>query len=115
MGNAHYDAVNRNEKPVCLLPLRVVPVTGVSLVIPDGVHRYLVDPAGAIAVLNIKMPLKPYQDQEVSIPFSQAITTTFTLQPNTSQAFIGTPPTTITAGQVLNYQWSATDSKWWPK
>lgn len=114
MGNAHYDALNRNEKPICLLPLRVVPVTTNSLVIPDGVHRYLVDPAGTLAVLNIKMPLKPYQDQEVSIAFSQ-IVTTLTMQPNTSQTFIGTPPTTTAVGQVITYQWSATDSKWWPK
>ena len=115
MGNAHYDAVNRNDKPIWLVPLRVVPVTGVSITIPDGVHRYLVDPAGTIAVLNLKMPLKPYADQEVSIAFSQ-IVTTLTLQLNTSQtAFIGTPATTTTVGQVITYQWSATDSKWWPK
>lgn len=115
MGNAHYDAVNRNEKPVCLVPLRVIPVTGNSLVIPDGVHRYLVDPAGTIAALNIKMPLKPYQDQEVSISFSQ-IVTVLTLQLNTSQtAFIGTPATTTAVGQAITYTWSAGDSKWWPK
>lgn len=114
MSNAHYDANNRNEKPVWLTKIRVVPVTTNSLVIPDGCQRYLIDPAGTLATLNVKMPLKPYADQEVSITFSQAITT-LAIQANTSQAFIGTTATAASIGTVITYTWSASDSKWWPK
>lgn len=114
MGNAHQDAQNRNEKPVTLITVRVVPTTGASLVIPDGVDHYLVDPAGTLATLNVKMPRAPYAYQEVSIAFSQIITS-LTLQLNTNQnSFIGTPSTAATAGQAIKYVWSPADAKWWP-
>lgn len=91
----------------------VTMTTGGNHTIVDTVASCRLHATGTIVAYTVKMPANPLDGQLMLICTDQ-IVTTFTLQANTGQAFVGTPVTTLGLGVAIRYQWIATDSKWWP-
>lgn len=115
MSNQMKNTENKELPPITMLPFESVPATGNSLVIPDNCNRFLINPAGTIAALNLKFPLKPIDNQEVTYNTTQDITLLI-LQPNTSQTVFGSPAAALfAAGSSKTWWWSTKNSTWYIK
>jgi hypothetical protein len=119
MSNAHYDEINRERPPVWLAALKVVPTTGQALVMPDGVYKYNLLPAGTLATLTVKLPAKPYHDQEVLITTSQEITL-LTVTANSGQTFATSASTAqvpvsqlLPAGKCVRFTYDLANTRWY--
>jgi len=70
-------------------PLRTeTPLTGATIVMDQYDQYLLIDPAGTIAALTIRLPANPQTSQMVSISFTQ-IVTALTIQNSTGGAVSG--------------------------
>jgi hypothetical protein len=73
-----------------------------------------VDPSGPVASLTLNMPIADIDGNalsdgtELSIVFGDAVTA-LTL----AGVFRNTPPTSASAGQVLNFRYSINTNSWW--
>jgi hypothetical protein len=79
----------------------VIPTTGQSLVIPNGVSAYLMVPAGTLAALTLTMPSAPVNGQLLRISSSQTITS-LTLTPAAGQTIL-TNPSILTISTTTAY------------
>jgi hypothetical protein len=82
----------------------VIPTTGQSLVIPNGVNAYLMNPAGTLATLTLTMPSSPVNGQLLRIASSATITA-LTLSGAAGQTILNNP-TAITVSTTTPYNYA---------
>jgi len=87
------------------------PATGFNLVVPVGVTRVMLDPAGTLASGTINFPASALDGQPFVVMSSQTITA-LTCSPASGQTVNGAP-TTISANSSFAYEFRATNSTWY--
>jgi hypothetical protein len=79
------------------------PLTGTTITLPNvNVNKSVINPAGTLAALTIKLPLMPTNGQRIKIIFTKAITT-LTINGNGS-TLVGTAATSAAIGTQLEYE-----------
>lgn len=92
----------------------VVPTAGQSLVIPNRVMTYVVEPAADIATLTLAMPTAPYHGQIVILCAGSFGVTALTLNASAGQAFAtGAAITSMLASARASYQYNQSTAKWY--
>lgn len=84
----------------------VLPTTGNSLMVPNGIAAYQVTPAGTLATLTITLPAVFPANQALTIGFDQIISA-LTLSANTGQTVNGAP-TSATANSSIRFLFDGT-------
>lgn len=79
-----------------------VPLTGTTITLKDGIHDNLINPAGTLAALTVKLPTIPDDGQIILLTFTKAITT-LTVDGNGS-TLVGTAPTSAAIGNRFTYK-----------
>jgi len=92
----------------------VAPLTGASVVIPNNINNYVINPAATIAALTVTMPSSPVDGQIVRISASHTITA-LTLNGASGQT-VSNSPSAITISTTVAYGysfiWNASSSTW---
>lgn len=87
-----------------------VPTTGFAITVANGVSTLQLVPAGTLASGAITMPSSPVDGQWLFVASTKNVTAcTFT--PASGQTILNAP-TTINAGQEIDFQWQSTNSRW---
>lgn len=86
------------------------PLTGATIVAPTGQSRIMVNPAGTIAALTIRLPLNPIAGDMIDIGFTQ-IVTALTLQ-NAAGVAIAGAPTSGAPGVSIGYTYVSATQGW---
>lgn len=94
--------------------LLLVPVTGGSYVMDQGVQNVILDPASSLALLSIKLPLGTVDGQLFNVITSQGIAS-LTLTPANALQYIRTTTTALTAGSSAQYIFSYNNQMWYRK
>lgn len=89
----------------------LVPTTGFSTTIANGISTLILDPAGTLATGTVKMPLSPIDG------FVQYVTTTYTItaltvSANTGQT-VNNVPTTLSAGTSFSMIYRLSTLTWY--
>ena len=79
-----------------------IPLTGDTITLLKGIVDNLINPAGTIAALTIKLPVDPADGQIVQITFAD-IVTTLTMNGN-GNTLLGTAATSAAVGTRLTYK-----------
>jgi hypothetical protein len=79
-----------------------VPLTGTTITLLPYIQDNLINPAGTLAALTIKLPVTPDNGQIILLTFTKAITT-LTIDGNGS-TLVGTAPTSAAIGTRLMYK-----------
>lgn len=79
-----------------------VPLTGTTITLKDGIQDNLINPAGTLATLTVKLPATPDDGQILLLTFTKAITT-LTVDGNGS-TLVGTAPTSAAIGNRFTYK-----------
>ena len=84
------------------------PTSGSTVTASSTANNLILNPAGSLATLTIAMPSTPADGQIFSVSTTQIITVlTFTATPTIYNA-----PTTLAAGAVARFQYSAAVNSW---
>ncbi len=79
-----------------------VPLTGTTITLLPYIQDNLINPAGTLAALTVKLPVNPDNGQVILLTFTKAITT-LTIDGNGS-TLVGTAPTSAAIGTRLMYK-----------
>ena len=90
----------------------LIPTSGITITLAPTVKTTVLEPAGTLAALTVKMPLSPVDQQVVHFSTSQ-ILTALTVSPNTGQTMANGLPTSAAAGQGFEFIWNAAQVKWY--
>jgi hypothetical protein len=79
-----------------------VPLTGTTITLLPYIQDNLINPAGTLAALTVKLPVTPDNGQIILLTFTKAITS-LTIDGNGS-TLVGTAPTSAAIGTRLMYK-----------
>lgn len=83
-----------------------VPLTGFAITIPNGVSKYMINPAGTLATGTFTMPAAPTEGQSLTVSSTQT-QTAVTFTANTGQSFAVTAPTAMVAKTPITFRYLA--------
>lgn len=86
------------------------PASGSTLNFPNNVSDFSVVPSGTLASLIVKLPTAPIDGQNITFSTTQAITA---LTLNSSAGSIMNAPTSLTAGQTIEFKWYGNGVNLW--
>jgi len=88
------------------------PVTGDSITPFTGSN--LINPAGTLANLTIRVPANPYSGQIMEFSFTQTITTLhWSIALNQGHSVFASVPTTVSQGGTIKIQYNVNTSSWY--
>jgi hypothetical protein len=88
------------------------PVTGDSITPFTGSN--LINPAGTLANLTIRVPANPYSGQIMEFSFTQTITTLhWSIALNQAHSVFASVPTTVSQGGTIKIQYNTNTSSWY--
>jgi hypothetical protein len=88
------------------------PATGATITLADDDAHVIIDPAGTLAALTVKMCPNPFNGQFLNVVSSKAITT-LTVSPNTGQTIGSGAPTALAAGQGFSAFYREANTTWY--
>ena len=88
----------------------ISPTTGQTVTMAAGTQRQIINPAGTLAALTVKLPPSPVNGQIAGFSSNTAITA-LTVQDSTGGGAVLNPPTTLAAGGA--YRWVSFSGLWW--
>lgn len=94
-----------NENGGANVPYIVVPLTGTTVALPAGTLVALINPAGTLAALTIKLPSNPQSNDSIQIGYTKALTS-LTVQDAAGSAITGSG-TAATANTSAEYRYLA--------
>ena len=120
--NALKVAVNTKADTSDIFPSQQSQTTGTSYTITNNnapIISLTVNPSSKLSSDIITLPSSPSNGQTVTIRFGGTITSgtvveSLTIQPNASQGLLqATTPMSAESGEMISYEWKASNSKWY--